>query len=133
MGPRQFVDDVTFGMSIFSHINCDIIGHFYYATGKITRRNQAHKVWVLAIICLYSKALSLVLMADYSSTSFKAAMAQHMYRYGSPSILTADNGSQIRKSGRRQRYVANTERVPLIARTHGGHHPPAFRDGGLHI
>ena len=98
MGPRQFVNDVTFGMAIFSHINCDIIGHFYYATGKLTRRNQAHKVWVLAIICLYSKALSLVLMQDYSSTSFKAAMAQHMYRYGSPSILTADNGSQIRKS-----------------------------------
>ena len=55
-------------------------------------------MWVLAIICLYSKALSLVLMADYSSTSFKAAMAQHLYRYSSPSILTADNGSQIRKS-----------------------------------
>ena len=98
MGPRQFVQDVTFGMGIFTHINCDIVGHFYYATGKLTRRNQANKVWVLAIICLYSKALSLMLMQDYSSTSFKAAMAQHFYRYGCPSVLTADNGSQIRKS-----------------------------------
>merc|ERR1712215_292260 len=70
MGPRQFVHDVTFGMGIFSHINCDIVGHFCYATGKLTRRNQAHKVSVLAIICLYSKGLSLILMQDYSSVSF---------------------------------------------------------------
>ena len=97
MGPKQFVGDSNFGMSVFSHVNLDIIGYFYYATGKITRRNQAHKVWCLAIICLYSKALSLVLMQDYSSVSFKAAMSQHMWRYGRPSILTADNGSQIRK------------------------------------
>merc|ERR1712215_571389 len=32
-----------------------------------------------------------------SSVSFKAVMSQHMWRYGRPSILTADNGSQIRK------------------------------------
>ena len=56
MGPKQFVSDSSFGMSVFSHINVDIIGYFYYATGKITRRNQAHKVWCLGIICLYSKA-----------------------------------------------------------------------------
>ena len=37
-------------------------------------------------------------MQDYSSVSFKAAMSQHMYRYRCPSILTADNGSQICKS-----------------------------------
>ena len=98
MGPRQFVQDVNFGMGIFTHINCDIVGHFWYATGKLTRRNQAKKVWVLAIVCLYTKALSLMLMQDYSSTSFKTAMSQHFYRYGCPSVLTADNGSQIRKS-----------------------------------
>merc|ERR1712002_831285 len=67
-------------------------------TGKSTRRNQPQKVWILAVICLYSKALNLVLMADYSSTSFKAAMSQHMFRYGRPCVLTADNGSQIRAS-----------------------------------
>ena len=38
------------------------------------------------------------LMRDYSAEAFKMAMTLHFYRYGTPCVLTADNGSQIRKS-----------------------------------
>ena len=40
----------------------------------------------------------MVLMKDYSSEAFKMSMSSHFCRYGAPSVLTADNGSQIRKS-----------------------------------
>ena len=40
----------------------------------------------------------MVLMQDYSSEAFKMAMSSHFYRYGAPAVLTADNGSQIRKA-----------------------------------
>ena len=99
MGSKAWVSDEKFGMGIFSHINVDIIGHFWYCPqGRITRKSAAHKVWVLVIVCLYTKAINMVLMKDYSSEAFKMSMASHFCRYGAPSVLTADNGSQIRKS-----------------------------------
>merc|ERR1712002_757942 len=67
-------------------------------TGKSTRKNPARKVWVLVIICLYSKACTMVLMRDYSAEAFKMSMTSHFFRYGRPCVLTADNGSQIRAS-----------------------------------
>ena len=99
MGPKAWITDARFGMGIFSHVNVDIIGHYWYCPqGRITRKSAAKKVWVLVIVCLYSKAITMVLMRDYSSEAFKMAMTSHFYRYGSPSVFTADNGSQIRKS-----------------------------------
>ena len=99
MGAKAWVEDEKFGMGIFSHINVDIVGHFlYYPLGRSTRRNSAHKVWVVAIVCLYTKALNMVLMKNYSSEAFKMLMSSHFCRYGAPAVLTADNGSQIRKS-----------------------------------
>ena len=85
-------------MGIFSHVNVDIIGHFYYCQGRVTRKNTAHKVWAVVVVCLYSKAINICLMKDYSADAFKMAMASHFCRYGTPAVLTADNGSQIRKA-----------------------------------
>merc|ERR1712002_230672 len=62
-----------------------------------------------------SKALNLVLMQDYSYTSFRAAMSQHMFRYGRPSVLTADNGSQIRKSAADGSQVQTGQRMSALS------------------
>ena len=40
----------------------------------------------------------MILMKDYSSTAFKMAMCSHFCRYGMPVVVTADNGSQIRRA-----------------------------------
>ena len=37
-------------------------------------------------------------MKDYSSDAFKMAMCSHFCRYGMPVVVTADNGSQIRRA-----------------------------------
>ena len=99
MGNKAWLGDTKFGMGIFTHINCDIIGYFmYYPQGRVTRNSSAHKVWALVICCLYSKAINMTLMKDYSSTAFKMAMCSHFCRYGMPVVVTADNGSQIRRA-----------------------------------
>ena len=78
MGNKAWLGDTKFGMGIFSHINCDIIGHFlYYPQGRVTRKSPAHKVWALVIVCLYSKAINILLMKDYSASAFKMAMCSH--------------------------------------------------------
>ena len=86
-------------MGCFTHINRDIIGYFlYYPQGRVTRNSPAHKVWALIICCLYSKAVNVALMKDYSSDAFKMTMCSHFCRYGMPVVVTADNGSQIRRA-----------------------------------
>ena len=55
MGNKAWVADQKFAMGIFSHVNVDIIGHFYYCQGRVTRKNTAHKVWAVIVVCLYSK------------------------------------------------------------------------------
>ena len=83
MGAKAWVADEKFGMGIFSHINVDIIGHFFYCPqGRVTRKSAAHKVWVVVIVCLYTKAINMVLMKDYSSEAFKMSMSSHFFRYG---------------------------------------------------
>ena len=48
MGNKAWLRDTKFGMGIFTHINCDIIGYFlYYPQGRVTRNSPAHKVWAL--------------------------------------------------------------------------------------
>ena len=99
MGDKAWVADQKFGMGVFSHINVDIVGHFFYCPqGRVTRKNAAHKVWAVVIVCLYTKAINIILMKDYSADAFKMAMCSHFCRYGMPAVLTADNGSQIRKA-----------------------------------
>ena len=89
MGPKAWITDPRYRMGIFSHVNIDILGHYwFYPGGRLTRKNAARKVWVLVIICLYSKAITMVLMRDYSSEAFKMSMTSHFYRYGTPAVLT---------------------------------------------
>ena len=100
MGSKAWVSDEKFGMGIFSHINVDIIGHFCCCPqGRITRKSAAHKVWVLVIVCLYTKALNMVLMKNYSSEAFKISMASHFCRYGAPAVLARRSGNP-RATGR---------------------------------
>ena len=94
MGNKAWLGDTKFGMGCFTHINCDIIGYFlYYPQGRVTKNSLADKVYALIICCLYSKAMNVALMKDYSSDTFKMAMCSHFCRYGIPLVVTADNGS----------------------------------------
>ena len=57
--------------------------------------NVQSKVYLLLFTCLYSRAINLVICQDLSVQSFLRACQLHIFRWGLPSIMLSDSGSQI--------------------------------------
>ena len=64
--------------------------------GLGTQRRRTFKVWAAIMVCSTTKALSIWPMEDYSTDRFMAAFTSHCAIYGSPSMVTSDQGSQLR-------------------------------------
>ena len=74
----------------FRNVFVDFLGYF-----PIKIMNVQSKVYLLLFTCLYSRAINLVICQDLSVKSFLRACQLHVFRWGLPSILLSDSGSQI--------------------------------------
>ena len=74
----------------FRNVFIDFIGYF-----PVKIMNVQSKVYLLLFTCLYSRAINLVICQDLSVQSFLRACQLHIFRWGLPSIMLSDSGSQI--------------------------------------
>ena len=75
----------------------DIIGPFNTCLTKQTRNTKGFKVWVLVIIDMFSSAINMEVMKDYSSEGLVLALSNHTSRFKKPEIVTHDAGTQLVK------------------------------------
>ena len=91
-------DDIRNG--IWSCIQLDIVGPFFYISGKETRSTKVHKCWAVTFCCQFSGAFNVELIQGYDAQSFIAGFQNHCNRHKTPRVVTGDAGSQIKKSSR---------------------------------
>ena len=74
----------------FSYVFLDYIGPF-----TVFSNNCKTKVYILILSCLWSRATSLQLCDSLSIDDFIRALQLHYYKWGIPSYLLSDSGSQL--------------------------------------
>jgi len=79
----------------FTFIMCDLAQHFMAKTRHAGR--QTMKAPALVICCLLSGALAIYMLEDWSTASILQALERHSSRYGFPSQIHVDAGSQLKK------------------------------------
>ena len=68
-------DEIRSGL--WSCIQLDIIGPFYYISGKETRATKVHKCWAIPFCCQFSGAFSVELIKGYDAQSFISGFQNH--------------------------------------------------------
>jgi hypothetical protein len=86
---------------IWSIVGLDLVGPYRFIAGPVTRANKVQKVWVLVMVCQLSSAVNFCYLQSYSTDSFIQAFANHGNQFRFPSIITADQGSQIKAATKR--------------------------------
>lgn len=79
----------------FTFAMCDLAQHFMAKTRHSGR--QTMKAPALVICCLLSGALAVYMLEDWSTASIMQALERHSSRYGFPSQIHVDAGSQLKK------------------------------------
>ena len=74
----------------FRNLFLDYIGPIY-----VKIKGETHKVYLLILSCLWTRAISLQICLDLSVKNFLRAMQLNVYRFGLPSLCISDGGSQI--------------------------------------
>ena len=77
----------------FAHIGVDLCGP--YTVKSMTNKRATMKVWVVILLCLNTKAISMELAPGYSTEDFMLAYVSHVSKHGSPSFVHSDGGSQL--------------------------------------
>ena len=77
------------GITVFSDVTFDSFGPVKVRLS--TRSQQMQKAWVTAFLCMYSRAVSLIVHYGMSSEDFSHVLLQHVARYGPPNRLWLDN------------------------------------------
>ena len=77
----------------FTNIGIDLIGPF--TVKSMTNKRSTMKVWVVALVCLNTKALALELSPGYSTADFLLAYSSHTSVRGDPLYVHSDRGSQL--------------------------------------
>ena len=83
----------------FSSVMIDYLGPF---TVKLSNKNV--KVWILAITCLWTRAINLKICQSAKCSDFLRALQMHCYDHGLFQSCVADQGSQI-QSGTNALYT----------------------------
>ena len=86
---------------LWSMVGLDLIGPYLFMAGKVTRSNKILKCWILVMVDQLTSAVHFCYMEDYSTDSFIQAFANHGNYFRFPSLITADQGSQIKSGARR--------------------------------
>lgn len=74
----------------YKFIYIDYIGPF-----KIRINGVLNKCWLLAITCLWSRAVNLKICSDFSVKTFLREFQIHIFEHGLPARVTSDLGSQL--------------------------------------
>jgi hypothetical protein len=89
----------------YREIALDHIGPF---TVKVNDTNS--KVYILIITCFWSRAVHLILCNNLENKTFLMNFQEHIFAYGIPSRIIADNGSSIVSSVHQiQKFLEDTE------------------------
>ena len=67
----------------------------YFGPYWIRWQGKKSKVWILAITCLWSRAINLKVCLDLSVKSFLRVFQLHCYEFGVPELCLSDQGSQL--------------------------------------
>jgi hypothetical protein len=79
----------------FSFVMCDLAQHFKAKTRHSGR--QTMKAPALVVCCLVTGATAIYMLEDWSTASVLQALERHGSRYGFPSQIHVDSGSQLKK------------------------------------
>ena len=93
------------GFRPFAEINVDMAGPFSVRHGK-TRASV--KVYAILFVCSATRAINIEVCEDASARSCMFTLQRHASRYGTPSIVYMDNGSNFRGA---ERMVSEQMRV----------------------
>ena len=74
----------------YRSIFIDYIGPYYVKT-----EGTRHKVWLLAITCLWSRSVNLKVCTDMTVKSFMRSFQMHVFEHGMPTKIMSDLGSQL--------------------------------------
>ena len=74
----------------FSEIYIDHLGPIY-----VKKNGIKSKVWLLCVTCIWTRGVNLLISHDLSTKEFLRNLQIHCYRYGVPSSLICDLGSQL--------------------------------------
>ncbi|XP_066589587.1 uncharacterized protein [Prorops nasuta] len=93
----------------FSRVGLDYAGPFILRA-QVGRSKRTHKGWIALFVCLVTRAIHLELVTDYSTATFLAAFRRFVSRYGLPSIIFSDNGSNFQGANRELRNLIHKVR-----------------------
>ena len=79
----------------FQYVILDLLGPLM-VRGMGPDRRRTFKAWAVVIVCASTKALSIWPLQDYSTRGFMTAFTCHTSIYGNPSLVTSDQGSQLK-------------------------------------
>ena len=77
----------------FTNLGIDLCGPF--TVKAMTNKRATMKVWVVIILCLNTKAISLELAPGYATDDFLLAYMSHVHTRGTPLFVHSDRGSQL--------------------------------------
>ena len=77
----------------FTHVGLDLCGP--HTVKAMTNKRATMKVWVVILLCLNTKAVSIELAPGYSTNDFLLAYQTFVSQRGSPLKVHSDRGSQL--------------------------------------
>ena len=77
----------------FTNLGLDLTGP--YTVKSMTNKRATMKVWVVILLCLNTKAVSMELAPGYSTDDFLLAYGTHVSQRGIPLMVHSDRGSQL--------------------------------------
>ena len=78
----------------FTFLQCDIAQNFHCKVRNSGR--QTCKAPALVVCCLIAGGIGIYMMENWSTESVMSALTRHSSRYGVPSVLYIDSGSQLK-------------------------------------
>lgn len=84
---------VTFSRP-FQHTGVDYAGLVLLRTTK-GREHQAHKAFIVVLVCLSTKAVHLDIVSDYTTEAFLATFRRFISRQGLPQVMYSDCGTNF--------------------------------------
>lgn len=116
----------------FYHCMADICYGFKgksHRNARNTRNSNTHyKIYALVIVCLLTSATSILALESIETQEVVMALERHSARYGIPSAIFVDNGTQltslnsaefsIRDANNQLRESVGLEIIPSVAKSH---------------
>ena len=93
MGDRG--DETLHRILPFQQVSLDLMGPLNVLLPG-GRRRAVYKAWVAVLVCSTVKAVNMILLGGYDTDSLLVGLSTHCAVYGHPSLITTDQGTQLR-------------------------------------